>query len=123
MNNKLERNDNILLNTYEVCQNLRFYVQKRNPRSFFKEVKNAMKKNISNEMKKALRTILKYRTYIENSMKYEYSNGPIEGINNYIKVLKRVAFGYRSFYHFRNRILISKNIIKLKTSHQEAIAS
>ena len=122
-NNMIKRNDNVLLQTYEVCQSLRFYIQYRSPRAFFAEVKNAMKKNISNEMKKALRTILKYRRYIENSMKYEYSNGPIEGINNYIKVLKRVAFGYRSFYHFRNRILISKNIIKLKTSHREAVAA
>ena len=122
-NNMIKRNDNVLLQTYEVCQSLRFYIQYRSPRAFFAEVKKAMKKNISNEMKKALRTILKYRRYIENSMKYEYSNGPIEGINNYIKVLKRVAFGYRSFYHFRNRILISKNIIKLKTSHREAVAA
>jgi transposase len=32
-------------------------------------------------------------------------NGHIEGINNKIKVIKRVAFGYRNFSHFRNRIL------------------
>ncbi|MBP2015780.1 transposase, partial [Anaerococcus degeneri] len=40
----------------------------------------------------------------------EYSNGAIEGINNYIKVLKRVAFGYRNFANFRTRILISRNL-------------
>ncbi|NLA69428.1 MAG: transposase, partial [Clostridiales bacterium] len=40
-----------------------------------------------------------------------YSNGGIEGLNNYIKVLKRTAFGFRSFVHFRNRILISKNLV------------
>ena len=34
------------------------------------------------------------------------SNGPIEGINNKIKVLKRNAYGYRNYSHFRHRILL-----------------
>lgn len=38
----------------------------------------------------------------------------MEGINNYIKTLKKIAFGYKSFVHFRNRILIAKNIMKPK---------
>ncbi len=32
-------------------------------------------------------------------------NGYIEGINNQIKVIKRIAFGYQNFTHFRNRIM------------------
>lgn len=32
-------------------------------------------------------------------------NGYIEGINNRIKVIKRIAFGYQNFTHFRNRIM------------------
>lgn len=32
-------------------------------------------------------------------------NGYIEGINNKIKVIKRVGYGYRNFTHFRNRIM------------------
>ena len=32
-------------------------------------------------------------------------NGYIEGINNKIKVIKRVSYGYTNFYHFRNRIM------------------
>ena len=46
-------------------------------------------------------------------MMCHYTNGVIEGINNKIKVIKRIAFGYRSFYHFRNRILIMYNLISL----------
>ena len=30
----------------------------------------------------------------------------LKGINNKIKVLKRNAYGYNSFTHFRNRILL-----------------
>ena len=50
---------------------------------------------------------------------FEYvSNGCIEGINNYIKTLKRVAFSYKSFYHFKNRILISQKMIFPKKKDQ-----
>ena len=37
------------------------------------------------------------------------SNGPIEGMNNHIKEIKRIAFGYRNFNHFRKRILYMIN--------------
>lgn len=48
--------------------------------------------------------------YIVNSfMKDEYnkrmSNGKIEGCNNKIKVIKKIAYGYGDFYHLRNRIM------------------
>ncbi|WP_148810269.1 transposase, partial [Enterococcus faecium] len=34
------------------------------------------------------------------------SNGPLECLNNHIKVLKRNAYGFRSFYNFKLRIMI-----------------
>ena len=37
--------------------------------------------------------------YIENSFKYDINNGIIEGTNNLIKCLKRIAFGYRKYDH------------------------
>ena len=46
--------------------------------------------------------------YIPNDFILEdkrLSNGPIEGINNHIKEIKRVAFGYKDFSNFRKRIL------------------
>ncbi|WP_411970984.1 transposase [Ligilactobacillus hohenheimensis] len=41
------------------------------------------------------------------SFKCQLSNSPVEGINNKIKVIKRVSYGYRNFDHFRGRILLS----------------
>ncbi|MBE9390462.1 transposase, partial [Vagococcus salmoninarum] len=35
------------------------------------------------------------------------SNGPLEGSINKIKVIKRIAYGYRNFSNFKHRILIS----------------
>ena len=36
-------------------------------------------------------------------------NGYLEGINNKIKVIKRIAYGYSNFSHFRNRIMYMIN--------------
>jgi Transposase len=57
---------------------------------------------------------MKYINYIENTLKYDYNNGVLEGINNKIKVIKRIAFGYKCFYHFKNRILITQNLATIK---------
>lgn len=46
---------------------------------------------------------------ILNAFKYGYTNGPTEGFNNKIKVLKRISFGIRNFERFRNRILHCTN--------------
>ena len=50
-----------------------------------------------------------WEPYILNAFDCPYSNGFTEGCNNAIKVIKRVAFGYRSFHNFRTRILASLN--------------
>ena len=56
-------------------------------------------------------TMLKnWEPFILNAFDCLYSNGFTEGVNNKIKVLKRIAFGYRSFRNFRIRILCTSNI-------------
>ena len=50
-----------------------------------------------------------YQNWIEeirNSLLVPYSNGIMEGYNNKIKVLKRIAFGFRNFHNFKARILL-----------------
>ncbi|PZL75742.1 ISL3 family transposase, partial [Enterococcus plantarum] len=42
--------------------------------------------------------------------RFPYSNGITEGLNNKLKVIKRVAYGYRNFYHFRSRIYIIQGL-------------
>ena len=61
--------------------------------------------NIS-EFIEAAGTINNWLEYICNSfIDIRYSNGFTEGTNNKIKVIKRNAFGYKSFKLFRGRIL------------------
>lgn len=46
---------------------------------------------------------------ILNALKYGHTNGPTEGFNNKIKVLKRNSYGIRNFMRFRTRIIHSSN--------------
>lgn len=60
------------------------------------------------EFKIVARTYKNWKEEIINSFitydKRQLTNGFIEGLNNKIKVIKRIAFGYRNFDHFRLRI-------------------
>lgn len=53
-----------------------------------------------------IKTLAKWKRYILNYFQGRYSNGVVEGINNRIKLIKRRAFGYVNFGHFRQRVLI-----------------
>lgn len=72
--------------------------------------------NLSESMKRSVHSLIKHQVSIENALRYPYSNGVIEGTNNVIKVLKRIAFGYRSFENYRTRILLVANtLVRLQT--------
>jgi transposase len=49
----------------------------------------------------------RWRQEILNYFDYPYTNGFLEGKNNRIKVIKRVAYGYRNAQNFRQRILLT----------------
>ena len=67
---------------------------------------------ISDKMKRALILYKENIKYIKNSFEYDINNGVIEGTNNLIKCIKRIAFGYKRFDHFIARIFLIKGIIK-----------
>lgn len=48
-----------------------------------------------------------WRREILNYFNYPYTNGFLEGKNNRIKVIKRMAYGYRNHDNFRQRILLT----------------
>jgi len=53
----------------------------------------------------AVKTIKNWFHSIVNYFHHRTTNGPAEGINNKIKVIKRMAYGFRNFANFRLRIL------------------
>lgn len=57
---------------------------------------------------KSSATLRTHKQEIYNSFKYTtYTNGPVEGTNNKIKVIKRTDYGFRNFFNFRVRILLA----------------
>lgn len=82
---------------------------KESLKEFYRRVEKA---NIP-EFKKAIRTLQNWQIEILNSFAYDYSNGFLEGINNLTKVLKRNAFGFRSFKRFRAKILLTHKYKKV----------
>ena len=105
--------DNELDNTYHIYQDLLYSIKNNN----FKLLNITLNHNyniISEYMKTSLKTIKEYLPYIKNTFENKYNNGFIEGNNNFIKVLKRIAFGFRSFRRFKARIMICKGLIDIK---------
>ena len=78
---------------------------------------NCKSNKLSSYMKTAIRTLKKYLPHIKNTLSNPYSNGFVEGNNNFIKVLKRIAFGFRSFRRFKARIMICKNLLHMKKAN------
>ena len=70
---------------------------------------------------KTIKTMRRYREYMVNSIRYNYSNDPLEGFNNKIKLVKRVSYGYNSFDNFRLRILIMSRLFVSKYKNNERV--
>lgn len=105
-------NTNLTLKaTYECYQGLISSLKEKDFKKFSSIVFN-QSKNLSQKMKQALKLYKENIKYIENSFKYDINNGIIEGTNNLIKCIKRIAFGYRKYDHFISRIFLIKGIIK-----------
>lgn len=102
----------ILKETYNIYQGIIKSIRNKDTNLFIKIIESKHN-NISEYMKVTLKTYKKFKTFIINSLKYNYNNGLIEGTNNLIKCIKRIAFGYKSFSHFKTRILLITGIYKI----------
>ena len=107
--------------TYQVYQDLLYAFQNNNIR-VLEDTLNTKYNNISDYMITSIKTIKSYVTYIKNTFKTKYHNGYIEGNNNFIKALKRIAFGFRSFTRFKARIMICKGLINPKEKEAENLS-
>ena len=102
-----------LKETYEIYQNI-LYSIKNNKYNNLEKILNNTSDKISSYMKTSVKTLKEYLPYIKNTLSNPYHNGFVEGNNNFIKVLKRIAFGFRSFRRFKARIMIYKNLLHVK---------
>lgn len=89
---------------YRICQNPRYSEQRK---EFFDWISSAEQSQLP-EFEKCAATYRHWSKEILNAFKYGHiTNGPTEGFNNKIKVLKRSSYGIRNFEHFRTRILLT----------------
>ena len=92
---------------YEFYQDIIYALEYKDIDAFERSINK--KRGNSKDITTTLKTLRKHFGSISNSLKYTYSNGALEGINNKIKVLKRIGYGFRRFHNFRTRILICFN--------------
>lgn len=111
MVNYMINTDKALKATYECYQGIINSIKNKDFKKF-KNIINHPNMNISFKMKQVLNLYRENIEYIENSFIYDINNGVIEGNNNLIKCIKRIAFGYKKYDHFITRIFLIKNNIK-----------
>jgi len=95
---------------YRIKERLRDFSRAHNlakARAIPEELKaHSLKKAMSPEIQKLGRTI---RTWFDKLCNYHIdrvSNGPTEALNNLIKRIKRIGFGFRNFENYRIRALL-----------------
>ena len=101
--------DEHLRTSYDVYQNLLDAFDAKDYKDFYERIDH-LPPMLDPAFKKAILYLNKHKQAIINALKYPYSNGKLEGKKNLIKVIKRVAFGFRTFRHLRMRILIQQNL-------------
>lgn len=106
-----------LKETYQIYQNI-LYSIKNNKYNNLEVILNNTNDKISSYMKTSIKSLKEYLPYIKNTLSNPYHNGFVEGNNNFIKVLKRIAFGFRSFRRFKTRIMICKNLLHVKKASE-----
>jgi transposase len=95
---------------YRVKERLRDFYRTRDPdeaRQILEELKShCLRRAMPPEVQKLGRTIRTWFDKIANFHLARVSNGPTESLNNLIKRIKRIGFGFRNFENYRIRVLL-----------------
>jgi len=116
----LDQSDELKI-TYYKYQELLQSIKDKNYNDFLYAINN-VNNLVSDYMKTSIKTLIEFKDKIHNTFNNNYHNGYIEGNNNFIKVLKRIAFGFRSFRRFKARIMICKGLVKINKKKANAFA-
>jgi transposase len=95
---------------YRIKERLRDFYRTGDPdeaRAMLDELqRHCVKKAMPAEIQRLGRTLRKWFDKIANFHLARVTNGPTEGLNNLIKRIKRVGFGFRNFENYRIRALL-----------------
>ena len=97
---------------YSLFNQLKWALERRDFDHFSKYLEESKKYTLPRKARTVIQTFESFKDSIENAFIYTLSNGPIEGINNKIKNIKRSGYGYRNFYNLRARLLITYRLTK-----------
>lgn len=98
-----------LRRVYREKEELLQLIQEEDKVKAIEKLNGWIKRNLESDipsLRNCAKTYFNWVEEIRNAIKVPYSNGPMEGYNNKIKALKRVAFGFRNFTNFKARILL-----------------
>ena len=105
--------DPVLKVSYDVYQDLLDAFEECNASEFFRLIDH-LPSSLERPFIKSLQYLKKHRKAITLSFTQPYSNGKLEGKNNLIKVIQRIAFGFRTFKHLRKRVLIQQGVLDIQ---------
>lgn len=95
---------------YRVKERLRDFYRTRDPqlaKAILEELQShCVRRAMPPEVQKLGRTIRTWFDKIANFHLARVSNGPTESLNNLIKRIKRIGFGFRNFENYRIRVLL-----------------
>ena len=79
-----------------------------------KWIKNAKSADIP-QLNEFINNVEKWRPYINNALKENASNGFAEGLNAKIRVIQRMAYGYKDFEYLKLKIFQQFNFRDIKS--------
>jgi len=95
---------------YRVKERLRDFYRTKDPKvakAILEELqRHCLRRAMPPEVQKLGRTIRTWFDKIANFHLARVSNGPTESLNNLIKRIKRIGFGFRNFENYRIRVLL-----------------
>ncbi|UXR32831.1 ISL3 family transposase [Staphylococcus simulans] len=110
--------DRQLYDTYMLVHQLREALKQCDWLRFKEILRGVEKKQVSRGVWRVIRFYKKYEYVLYATIKHpQFNNGAIEGINNKIKLIKRVSYGYRNFNNFKARILIIFKLYQRRKKH------
>ncbi|MGY3732880.1 transposase [Lactococcus hircilactis] len=96
----------VLDEAWEVLQAALTAFRKHDDQKFFEIIDELKEELLPETFVKKFQFLASKKASIRLALHTPYSNGCVEGMNNKIKALKRVAFGFRRFSNFKKRIIL-----------------
>ena len=81
--------------------------------TFINEFITMLRNSKNKEFRNIAKTFINWKKEIVHSFikhnNKSLTNGGIEGLNNFIKTVKKVSYGFRNFERFRNKVIYLYN--------------